>query len=221
MRKYVILAITALFLIFSILSCKSGIEPETEKQESQSGGQNTGNETHPSSAAAEEQKPAVNPDFRNLAWYMTKSEVKKSEEGKFFDEDDKTIAFTDSVLGESAELLYEFNDSEQLIGGFVVFRISHVNDNDYIDDYDDIKESLSAKYGAPDQDDVIWKNSLFKDDPEDYGLAISCGHLAYMASWSTETTKITLLLCGDNYEISLVILYRPLNYTVQTDTTGI
>lgn len=38
-------------------------------------------------------------------------------------------------------------------------------------------------------------------------MAVSVGHLAYGASWETSTTKVSLVLSGDNYKIKLVLSY--------------
>ena len=44
-------------------------------------------------------------------------------------------------------------------------------------------------------------------DEQSRGLAISIGDLAYGASWETSTTKIDLMLSGDNYKIKLILSY--------------
>lgn len=49
----------------------------------------------------------------------------------------------------------------------------HSNRNDYIRDYKSLKTQLSKKYGAPIEDETIWKNSLYKDDREEWGFAVS------------------------------------------------
>ena len=44
-------------------------------------------------------------------------------------------------------------------------------------------------------------------DEQSRGLAISIGDLEYGASWETSTTKIDLMLSGDNYKIKLILSY--------------
>jgi DNA repair exonuclease SbcCD ATPase subunit len=50
-------------------------------------------------------------------------------------------------------------------------------------------------------------NRLSLLDEQSRGLAISIGDLAYGASWETSTTKIDLMLSGDNYKIKLILSY--------------
>ncbi len=50
-------------------------------------------------------------------------------------------------------------------------------------------------------------NRLSLLDEQSRGLAISIGDLEYEASWETFTTKIDLMLSGDNYKIKLILSY--------------
>lgn len=68
------------------------------------------------------------------------------------------------------------------------------------------------KYGAvPNSDgidgDMFWQNDLYQDDYQDWGMAVSCGHMSAFATWETPETDINLGLFGDNYEISLGVEY--------------
>ncbi len=38
-------------------------------------------------------------------------------------------------------------------------------------------------------------------------MAVSVGHLLYAVQWEISTTKISLMLSGDNYKIKLVLSY--------------
>jgi len=52
-----------------------------------------------------------------------------------------------------------------------------------------------------------YANRLSLLDEQSQGLAISIGDLAYGALWETSTTKIELMLSGDNYKIKLILSY--------------
>lgn len=52
-----------------------------------------------------------------------------------------------------------------------------------------------------------YANRLSLLDEQSQGLAISIGDLAYGALWETSTTKIDLMLSGDNYKIKLILSY--------------
>lgn len=52
-----------------------------------------------------------------------------------------------------------------------------------------------------------YTNRLSLLDEQNRGLAIARGDLEYGASWETSTTKIDLMLLGDNYKIKLILSY--------------
>lgn len=161
----------------------------------------------PSSDLTPEPSAIVDPDFRNAKWGMSKEEVISSEQSQPDESSkDSIIYYEREVAGFDAILGYSFTDN-RLSSGLYVINTKHTNDNDYIDDYDNIKKALISKYGTPDADRVNWKNDLFKDDPQDYGLAVAVGDLEYTSVWEKQNGSITLHLSGDNYDITLGLLY--------------
>ena len=66
---------------------------------------------------------------------------------------------------------------------------------------------LILKYGEPADDQVVWSADLYKEDDDDWGVSVSLGHLVFGCDWSTNSTDILLMLCGENYEISFVVEY--------------
>ena len=146
-------------------------------------------------------------DFRKTTWGMGKIQVKKTEKGKIVKEDEDLLAYQGTVGGFDCLILYIFAEGK-LVRAKYVFTETHSNQNDYISDFNTLKEILTKKYGKPDDDSHIWKNDLYKDDYQEWGLAISIGHLVYQAIWEISETKIFLTLSGENYKIWLEIEYQ-------------
>jgi len=159
-------------------------------------------------------------DFRRARWGMTKTQVLKTETAKLMM--DTTIRgvdlliYTGEVAGFNCNIGYIFAEGK-LVRGKYMFTHSHSNKNDYILDFNKLKEILTKKYGKPIEDKRLWKNDLYRDDPQYWGFAISLGHLIYLATWetpatdTTDTTIITLLLNGENFEIMFCIEYLSKN----------
>jgi hypothetical protein len=95
------------------------------------------------------------------------------------------------------------------------FNHEHTNKNDFIWDYEQLKELLSEKYGEPNFDNVSWEDDLYKDDKSKWGFAISIGDVRMACSWEIEDTSIRLILHGENYEISFVLMYHGKKYFCQ------
>lgn len=159
-----------------------------------------------SSSASKKIELVKNPDFRNTNWGMSMSEVQKHEDIELTKEDATTLAGKTSIAGLSTQLGYIFFKN-QLAQAIYMINENHSNDTEYISDYEDLKNLLVEKYGKPSMDEIFWKNDLYEDDPENYGMAISVGHLTYMSKWDFSDTNLILILSGDNYDINFGIAY--------------
>jgi hypothetical protein len=97
---------------------------------------------------------------------------------------------------------------DMLVRGKLAFTVQHANDNDFWDDFETLKAMLIKKYGQTVDDQTLWKDELYKDDPNQRGMAVSCGALVRLVSWDLDETHVSLVLSGDNYQIELAIHYR-------------
>ncbi len=159
-----------------------------------------------------------NTNFRNTVWGMTIDEVKQIESLSLlplnFEDTDYLNYSGDTIVGLPADVFYLFDDNGKLWrGGYdFTYTLDHTNENLYIDDYNKIVKGLTEVYGAPIFDAPYWSDDLFEDDPDDWGRAISYGHVSFNAQWLTPETEIWVYLSGDNYSISLLIYYDSLTY---------
>jgi hypothetical protein len=146
-------------------------------------------------------------DFRKTNWGMSREQVKATEDKKPDFEADTMLGYDVTISGKDFACIYTFLEDKLYNSGYF-FTGEHTNKNLYIDDYEELKETLTKKYDKPKTDiSGLWKNDLYKDDKSHWGRAISVGHLIYGASWETPTTEINLMLSGDNFKIKLILAY--------------
>lgn len=145
-------------------------------------------------------------DFRKATWGMSKQEVIKSEGKKPKQTADNVIVYNDNIAGLSCYAGYIFTENK-LTRGSYIFTVKHSNNNDYIADYENIKNLLKKKYGEPEADSIVWKNDLFRSEHQQWGTAISIGHLVYYSTWETENTSVELSLTGENYKMEFRLDY--------------
>jgi len=160
-------------------------------------------------APKEELKTQDNPsqtDFRDTKWGMSNAEVKKIEKENFFKEEGNFLGYKGEVGGKDCQIIYTFVQ-DKLVRAEYIITEKHTNQNDYISDYNSLKELLTKKYGKPTKDEEFWRNDLYKDDYSHWGFAVSLGHHAYFTTWETPSTEILEFLHGDNYQITLGIGY--------------
>jgi len=146
-------------------------------------------------------------DLRSVSWGMDKNDVKAAEDLKVLHEDDASLAYATTLAGLDVILTYGFGLSGLWRASYTATE-ERVDRNDHLADYAMLKGLLSEKYGPPLQDDSFWVGDLYRNDPTRWGLAVSVGALAYLASWQTEATTIQLDLYGKDFEVVLRVLYR-------------
>ncbi len=145
-------------------------------------------------------------DFRQANWGMSKEEVRAIESAEPDYESEDGLGYDVTIDGKNFLCLYAFLEDKLYQAGYH-YVDTHVNDNNYIVNFEELKELLIQKYGKPKVDEIIWKNDLFKDDIQHWGMAICMGHLEYYTAWENESTRTLIKLYGDNYEISMIIGY--------------
>jgi hypothetical protein len=152
-------------------------------------------------------------DFRKVNWGMSMELVKRSETAKFYPEEetDQILIYRTNIASLETFLSYYFV-KDSLVKAKYLLDEKHSNKNLHINDFKTLKSKLKEKYGSPDDEDVIWRNDLYKDDSKDWGLAVSLGHLLYYATWETNGASIIVLLDGDNYTIRNQIEYISKKY---------
>lgn len=144
--------------------------------------------------------------FRSATWGMSKAEVRKTEESEPVKEDTNLLMYQDKLNGLDVFAIYVFVQ-DRLVRGKYGFTVEHSNENDFIQDFMRIKEALGTKYGKATSENVSWRNDLYRDDRDEWGFAVSLGHLVYSSEWSTKDTEIFHILYGENYDITHVVEY--------------
>lgn len=143
-------------------------------------------------------------DFRKTNWGMNRQNVKKSEEAQFVSEESNKLEYKITLLGLSGRIVYAFIN-DQLVSASYQLEQNHVDPSLYFQDYLMLKDYLRQTYGAPQSDQDMWTNEIYKADRRNWGFAISIGFLTYRTIWQSPNTKISLNIKGGNHTISSTI----------------
>ena len=144
--------------------------------------------------------------FRKTYWGMHAADVKQSETSVEWIEGDGFLAFESTLTGNSCLVVFVFLNGI-LVRGKYVFNQDFANANTYLSKFDELKASLQKKYPLLISDDEYWVNDLFRDDYQNWGTAVSAGHMSRFTNWADEETNIFLSLTGEGYQCTLSIEY--------------
>jgi len=138
---------------------------------------------------------------------MSMAEVIASEGIEPTIKDDAALGWPDNLAGLDCLVVFHFSNGKLYQAGYM-FTDEHSNENQYIEDFHKIEKILKSKYGEPDPSGHSWRRTLYRDNPEKWGFAISIGDLTYYSSWIEEGTNINHYLNGDQYEIRHLMHYE-------------
>ncbi len=155
-------------------------------------------------------------DFKTFRWGDLQEDVEAVEgtpdsDGEMSSVDANYIVYDTTVAGKSALLAYYFCD-DGLFQTRYILTEEHSNENLFIDDYEDIRDALTKKYGEPSLDWERWQD----DSKEDYyankkGDALCYGYLTYVTYYSLDRTIVAMEMSADNYDISTTIDFQSLD----------
>ena len=158
--------------------------------------------------------------FRNAKFGMSIEEVKTIETAEFVtflqDGGQDILAYKGNINGLSCHIYYFFIDNKFLMGAYI-FNAKHTDANQYIIDFMNVANNITAKYGTPAIDNVKWKNDVYKDDVAKWGYAVQMGYLQLLTSWNFSNSAIYTILSGSNYEIHHTLYYKSNEYDIQLE----
>jgi len=152
------------------------------------------------------------PVFRNVYWGMTEDEVKESETVPLLFEDlittdtkskANTLQYSDTVFDTYCTFRYYINREGELDNIKIDFTQPREDNNDYLDDYEKLKQTLISLYGKPSSDKENWYMDSKKGKEEFYGQAVENGELSLSCTWRLDEMRIKISLSGHDQQISL------------------
>lgn len=145
-------------------------------------------------------------DFRGSRWGSSLDEVLSAESVPPTVSSSDSLRFNATLSDMSMDVLYFFIDRRLVRAKYFVTE-TYLNESRYILKRQDLEELLSEKYGKPTEHDQFWHDDLYRDDPSEWGAAVSRGDLSWFVTWETPSTKVVLALSGEDYECHLQIEY--------------
>ena len=84
-------------------------------------------------------------DIREVNWGWSMSKVKEAEKLKLFHQNESSIFYHGDLDNKNFSVIYQFVKSK-LVHLFYVYNETHINMNNYVEAYNDLKQILSDKY---------------------------------------------------------------------------
>ncbi|WP_438853891.1 hypothetical protein [Agromyces sp. M3QZ16-3] len=137
---------------------------------------------------------------------MTQAQVRSLEIDEPMLDEAGTLIYEVDVASMDANAFYEFHDGE-LARASYIFGRERSSPNRYVGDFNRLLELYTRKYGEPDGSFTQWHDTLYRDDPNNWGHAVERGDVAFYARWSTAESVVSIMLSGGNYKASIYARY--------------
>lgn len=118
----------------------------------------------------------------------------------------KVLKYNRSVMKRDCRTEYIFS-RDRLVKTRYVFLQEYPQNSRYIEDFHRLNDEFSQKYGKPAEENKLWHEATWKDDPNRWGQAVSLGHLSYLTRWQLDQTEVLLSLAGSDSHVSLELMY--------------
>ena len=150
-------------------------------------------------------------DFRNTSWGMDRAQVVATEgtaPNQTGERGGEVVLRYDSarLAGIACRVVYIFA-KDKLVRTKYVFQQEHSEKNDFLSDFAMVDAFLIGTMESPTGQRVLWRNEVYKTQPQHYGVAVSLGQLLYSTQWKGTRTIVTHALTGENGVITHEIEY--------------
>jgi len=138
-------------------------------------------------------------DMLQRHWGEGQDRLRTAVSGALEREEENSLIYLRNINEHGVLEGYEFRKGSLARGRYVVVQRPLNGLNEFIGYYTALKASLTAVYGEPMQDDIVWENDLYSTLPDYWGVAVMIGHLRYHAAWKTADGTLILDLNGNRY----------------------
>ncbi len=141
--------------------------------------------------------------------------LREAVDGEIGNDEQDKLVFLRNIADHGVLEGYEFRQEALVRGQYVVLQRPLNSLNEFIGYYASLKQTLTALYGEPLRDQIVWDNDLYQPVPDYWGVAVMIGHLHYHALWETAEGTISLELTGNRHS-KLLLDYRARHSAVDT-----
>ena len=156
-------------------------------------------------------------DFRQASWGMTQEEVKETENSVPTEEMPNVITYVNEFEGIPVITGYLFEDGKLNRAGYVMTN-SYPEPEDYVRDFNKLRDSYTASYGRPSYDMLNWKEGAQSDiGAKAYAQAACDGDVQYLAGWDRDESVVRLMLHGRDGKCELGVMYESKQYYINPE----
>ncbi len=148
----------------------------------------------------------IDPAFQpTMAWGTSRSQILRSEgrpQSLDVSEGREVLIYQQVVMKKKCRVEYIL-ERGRLVCARLHLLENYADKARYIEDYNKVREFLTARVGAPRADRTVWQDRSYERLNDCWGIALSQGHVEFLSEWVFSDTEVRLTLAGANNHVAL------------------
>jgi hypothetical protein len=139
----------------------------------------------------------------HLAWGTTRAELLRSEgrpQSLDVSGGVEVLIYQREVMNKKCRVEYVL-ERGRLVAARLHLLENYADKARYIEDYNKVREFLTARVGAPRADRTVWQDHSYEHKNDCWGIALSQGHVEFSSEWVFRDTELRLTLAGANNRV--------------------
>jgi hypothetical protein len=156
----------------------------------------------------------------NVEWGTTREEIIRAEgrpQVQDASEGVEVLAYRREIMKKKCQVEYVFDEGSLVSTRFRLME-NYADKNRYIEDYNKLRQYLTATVGTPRADRTVWQDRFYENQNDCWGIALSQGQVEFSSEWVFRDTEVRLTLAGaDNHvlfgaELNDVKIRKPTSF---------
>jgi len=129
--------------------------------------------------------------FHHFVWGVSREDVLKFETAVFYQTLDGSLYFVEDGTDKKV-IRYDFQGNKLWRIREYYSELHKPNPQMVMNMLIDVSNRLKSRYGAPQKEELIWKDRTYRNYPQFYARAYGMGDLTFRTTWENDVSVITL-----------------------------
>lgn len=149
--------------------------------------------------------------FRGFIWGATPQDVRHFEKGVFYKEDKGSLFFLEQPDEFRRMIQYDFDNGKLWRARYDYLEFNIPNSAAVMDVFTDLEWALTAQYGKPTKQELIWRSRMYRDYPQFWARSLLSGDLRFRTEWNFGDTRVILQCFHDGLYFQLFYVAEKIN----------
>jgi hypothetical protein len=139
----------------------------------------------------------------NVEWGTTREGIIRTEgrpQTQDASQDVENLVYRREIMKKKCQVEYVFDEGSLVSTRFRLME-NYADKNRYIEDYNKLRQYLTATVGAPRADRTVWQDRFYESQNDCWGIALSQGQVEFSSEWVFRDTEVRLTLAGANNHV--------------------